>query len=93
MTYANPKPASLWLKALISHLFMVKLVFFRHHWCSDNCLASWLLSDQSMTKARVLTFGDICIFICDIKNSSLLPQVFPSSSWNTMNTVPHVPAK
>lgn len=89
----NPRPAWFWLKALISHLFMVKLVFFRHHWCSDSCPVSWLLLDQNMTKACVMTFGDICIFICDIKNSSLLPQVFLSSSWNTVNTVSHISAK
>lgn len=29
-----------------------------------------------MTKARVVTFGGICIFISDIKNSSPAPQVF-----------------
>lgn len=80
MLLTTPKPAWFWLKALTSHLFIVELVYFRHHWCSDSCLTSWLLLDQSMTKASVMTFGDICIFICDINNSSLLPQVFPSSS-------------
>lgn len=38
-------------------------VFFRHHLCNDSWLAFCLLLDQSMTKACVMTFGDICIFI------------------------------
>lgn len=90
---ANPRPALLWLKVCISHLFTEEVVFFRHHQCSDSFLASQLLLDQGMTNACVMTFDDICIFICDIKNSSLLPQVFPSFLWNTINSVPRVSAK
>lgn len=56
ITFTNPKPAWFWLKASTTHLFVVKLVYFRHHWGSDSCLASWLVLDQSMTKACVMTF-------------------------------------
>ncbi len=93
MTFTNPECVWFWQKTLHSHFFMIKHVFFRHHWCNDSGLAYWLCSDQSMTKACVTTFGDICIFICDIKNSSPLPQVSPGNLWNRLNTVPHVPAK
>lgn len=88
-----PKPARFWLNAPISHLLMVELVFSGHHGSSDSCLASRPLSDQTMTKACVMTFSGICIFICDIKNSSGAPQVLPSSPWNTLHTVPHVTAE
>lgn len=82
-----------WLKVSKSHPFTVKLGFFRHYLCSDSSLASWLFLDQSMTNACVMTRSGIYIFICDIKNSSPLPQVFLESMWNTKRADPHVPAK
>lgn len=45
-------------------LFAHGKLFSRHHRCKDSWLATWFLVDQSMTKACVMTFGDICIFIC-----------------------------
>lgn len=93
VTFVYSKSVHLWLKAPIPYLFMVELEFFRHHWDSDSCLASWLLLDHNMTKACVMTFCDICIFICDIKNVSETPQARQSSSINTAKIVPYVPAK
>lgn len=57
------KCASFWPKAPVSYLVMVMSSSGITR-CNDSWLASWFLLDQSMTKTCVMTFGDICIFIC-----------------------------